>query len=105
MPIIKDTAPLFYPDEKTQVSKYIDLTRFLSLLSKKALLFCRLDKLEDKFEGRTAKQNLHFRLQWQKVASHLMPKPMTDEEIFAKVQEWYDFEMKVKGVNCICCCT
>ena len=57
MPIIKPTefsAPVFFPKNDYSIVKYLDLTKFVSLLHKQSLFFCRLDKLEDKFEGTTA---------------------------------------------------
>jgi hypothetical protein len=103
MPIIKDTAPVFSSDEKTLISKYIDLTKFLSLLSTKALFFCRLDKLEDQFEGTTAKKNFDLRIQWYKQTNHYMQTPLNNEQILQQVEEMYEYEKKVKEVNCVCC--
>ncbi len=103
MPIIKDTAPVFYPDDKTLISKYIDLTKFLSLLVTKSLFFCRLDKLEDQFEGTTAKKNFQIRVEWYKETNHLSPNPLSDDEILKHVEELYEYEKKVKEVNCVCC--
>lgn len=103
MAILKDTAPVYFPPEGQLISKYIDLTKFLSLLSKKSLFFCRLDKLEDQFEGMTAKRNYDYRIRWHQETNHLMTKPFTDEEIIAQVEEMYEFDKKVKEVYCVCC--
>lgn len=39
------------PDEHTTIWRYMDFTKFVSLLDKKALYFTRSDKFDDKFEG------------------------------------------------------
>lgn len=54
MPIIKPTpssTPFFYPKNEYVIAKYMDLTKFLSMLFTHSLFFCRVDKLEDQFEG------------------------------------------------------
>lgn len=40
--------------------RYMDLSKFISLLSSSALFFCRIEKLGDPFEGRTTKVNREF---------------------------------------------
>ena len=65
MPIIKPTkitAPVFYPKTDYAIVKYLDLTKYISLLQRQSLFFCRLDKLEDKFEGTTEKANFDYRV-------------------------------------------
>ena len=106
MPIIqptRTTAPVYYPKSDYSIVKYLDLTKFISLLKRKSLFFCRLDKLEDQFEGTTAKENFDLRVNWHKQTNHLMDKPMTDEEILDQVKIMYDHEEKLKALNCINC--
>ena len=67
MPIEKpsnQTAPVFFPKENYKIVKYMDLAKFISLLHSKSLFFCRLDKLEDKFEGSSPKLNLEYNEYW-----------------------------------------
>jgi hypothetical protein len=64
MAIIRDSAPVFFPKDNYTLSKYLDITKFISLLSTKSLFFCRLDKLEDQYEGLTAKRNYELRIEW-----------------------------------------
>lgn len=69
MPILEDdysNAPVFFPDGDKKIAKYLDITRFLSMLTKSALFFCRVDKLEDKFEGTYTKATLKQRLNYLK---------------------------------------
>jgi hypothetical protein len=64
MPILEFnqySAPVIYPKENYKVYKYFDIIKFISLLQRKSLFFCRLDKLEDKFEGSSPKLNIEYR--------------------------------------------
>lgn len=106
MPIIQPTnisAPVFYPESNYTVVKYLDLTKFLSLLQNQSLFFCRLDKLEDQFEGTTAKANFDIRVRWHKQTNHLMQIPLTDDEIIKQVEFLYEHERKLKALNCVNC--
>lgn len=48
------------PAEDTIIWRYMDLTKFVSLLEKKALFFCRVDRLQggDKFEGSLTRKTI-----------------------------------------------
>jgi hypothetical protein len=67
MPIINDSAPVIYPSSDYSIVKYLDITKFLSLIQRRSLFFCRLDKLEDQFEGTTAKKNFDRRVGFHKL--------------------------------------
>ena len=45
------TVPFPVEDENNTIWRYMDFTKFISLLDKKSLFLCRADKLEDPFEG------------------------------------------------------
>ena len=49
--------PVFKPpaDENAKIWRYIDFTKFVSLIDKQALFFAQVDSLDDKFEGSLAK--------------------------------------------------
>ena len=55
--------PIFEkPDnENAKIWRYLDFTKFVSMLEKKALFFVRADKLGDQFEGSFSKANLELR--------------------------------------------
>ena len=93
------------PPRETVLVKYLDLTKFLSLLYKRSLFFCRLDKLEDQFEGTTAKRNYEWRIDsWKSFRQMGLSKvPLTDDEIVIKVEEQYEFEKKLKAISCVNC--
>ena len=108
MPIIKPakhTAPVFYPESNYRLVKYLDITKFISLLQRKSLFFCRLDKLEDHFEGTTSKANFNYRVQWYKHMHDInfFKDEYDEEKVKKNVQEQYDFEKKLKALNCVCC--
>lgn len=108
MPVIlrnNHTAPVFYPESNYQIAKYLDLTKFASLLSIKSLFFCRLDKLEDHFEGTTSKPNFERRKELYKNQHSLSFKfkELTDEEVDLEVEKRYKKDDKYKALNCVCC--
>jgi hypothetical protein len=101
----KNTAPVYFPQSNYKIAKYLDLTKFISLLEKKSLFFCRLDKLEDHFEGATAKSSYKKRYDYY-ANPHLRIskiKKMTEDEILKKVQDDFDADQKVRALKCICC--
>ena len=105
MSIIKDSAPVNYPKTDYPIVKYLDLTKFISLLQRQALFFCRLDKLEDIFEGTTAKFNYDSRIRRYK---HLRETgyftvPMTDDDIIKSIKEDDAHEQKMKSITCVNC--
>lgn len=48
-------------DVNVQIWRYMDFTKFVSLLDKSALFFPRADKLDDPFEGSFSKANIKLR--------------------------------------------
>lgn len=108
MPIIEPTTttpPLFYPKSDYTIAKYMDITKFISFLKDKSLFFCRLDKLEDKFEGTTTKltQELRFKKYDNLNKSGLLHINMTDDEIRSKVKDQNEFEKQIKAISCVNC--
>lgn len=101
-----NSAPVFFPRTNYSIVKYLDLTKYISILQRQALFFCRVDKLEDKFEGTTAKPNFDARINWYKYmrdVEHFFTTPPTDEEILKRVKEQYVFDKKIKAISCVNC--
>lgn len=48
-------------NENAKIWRYSDFAKFVSLLDRQALFFCRADKLSDPFEGSFSKANLEVR--------------------------------------------
>jgi hypothetical protein len=61
--VVYEQHPIFSSpeDENERVWRYIDFTKFISLLDRKALYFTRADKFNDKFEGSYSKLNIENR--------------------------------------------
>ncbi len=53
----KGRPPAFTPPDNVDVKlwRYMDLTRFVSMLEEKGVLFTRADLFDDKFEGTMSK--------------------------------------------------
>jgi hypothetical protein len=108
MPIIipnKHSSPIIYPKENYRVVKYMDLTKFVSLLQRKSLFFCRKDKLEDHFEGNTSDSNWIRRYN-SYATQHLHSKnnkELSHLEILEKVDRLYEIDSKMKSMHTICC--
>jgi hypothetical protein len=108
MPILSPAppaAPVFYPKENYSIAKYMDITKFVSLLFKESLFFCRVDKLEDKFEGTSYKTNYEDRIREVKQMqdSGRLLTNWTDEEIVKDIKTEEEFEEKQKALHCIDC--
>lgn len=108
MPLIKptqNTAPVRYPQQDFTVVKYMDLTKFISLLQRQALFFCRLDKLEDQFEGITPKTNFEDRVKYRQYLrdSGYITIPLPDEKIIEDVNKFYETEKQYKFLFCVNC--
>lgn len=104
MPIQKDsnyTAPVFYPTEDYSIVKYLDISKFLSLLQKEQVFFCRLDKFEDKLEGSLPDVNIGYYKKWFKEIAG--PAGLMKNEIDEYVKDRLDFSEKFKKLNCISC--
>jgi hypothetical protein len=74
-------------DKDTQIWRYMPLGKFLSLLDKSALFFCRADRLGDPFEGSFPEPNVRKRTKAYKESEwHLA--------------EYYKTHVKFTFVNC-----
>lgn len=52
------------PNENTKIWRYLDFTKFISLLDTSKLFFTRVDLFEDPFEGSLPKKNVELRSQY-----------------------------------------
>lgn len=75
-------------DVNTKIWRYLDFTKFVSLLDKQALFFARSDKLNDPFEGSISKVNLIERFllskNWSEKAKINWAKTQIDSSNFFK---------------------
>ncbi len=61
MSIIIDSSPVIIPGDSTKLIRYLDLAKLLSLIDTSSLFLSRMDKLDDKFEGRMLAFNAKLR--------------------------------------------
>lgn len=107
MPIQKpsdSSAPVFFPKENYKISKYMDLTKFISLLQTRSLFFCRLDKLEDEFEARLPQLSLNERNSFiDDIHSNIWVKENPNKHIEEDIKNNEDSDMRNKRINCVNC--
>jgi hypothetical protein len=105
MPIIKDSTPIFQPKTDKVIVKYLDITKLLSLLQRKKMFFCRLDKLEDQFEGTTPQTNFSSRVKWYQEMreTSYFENSLSNERINQLVEKQYNAEQWRKQFYCVNC--
>ncbi len=108
MPILSPdppNAPVFYPKQEYNLSKYMDITKFISMLFKQSLFFCRVDKLEDKFEGTSHQTNFEERVRAVKQMqnSGRLPTSWNDAKIRENQKGIETNEKLQRSLNCINC--
>ncbi len=79
-------------NEKARIWRYMDFTKFVSLLDKSALFFVRADKLPDPFEGSFPKTNVKLRPTIYK--GIMPPKEIKD------LSEFYKQYVKLTFISC-----
>ncbi len=108
MPILSPdppNAPVFYPKQEYNLSKYMDITKFVSMLFKQSLFFCRVDKLEDRFEGTSHKTNFEARVRKVKQMqnSGRLQTNWDDAKIREEEKYMETFEEQLRSLHCIDC--
>ncbi len=53
-------VPFPVQDEESMIWRYMDFTKFVSLLDRASLFLCRADRLEDPFEGSSTEADVDF---------------------------------------------
>jgi len=80
-------------DENIKIWRYLDFTKFVSLLDKKALFFPRADKLPDPFEGSYSKANIKLRPEiYKEISAHALSQIPNIFERFRKfviINSWH----------------
>lgn len=87
--------PEFKPPENEEIKvwRYMDFTKFVSLIDTQCLYFARADKFDDPFEGSLPRKNVHARTML--LASPDMPQDMSS----GKINALLDFENQLSGIN------
>lgn len=102
----ESSPPFFEPEESTEVARYLDIIKFLSLIKNKQLFFCRLDKLEDRFEGTIPKISGNHLTDWYKYLrdnENFFTDPTSDSMIDDMVNEDLKFRETLKSFTCVNC--
>ncbi|MBA7507538.1 hypothetical protein ES706_06257 [subsurface metagenome] len=86
--------PVFEKPENVnaKIWRYLDFTKFVSLLDKSALFFTRADKLPDPFEGSYSKANVKLRPDMYK--GKIPPNALKD------LSQFYELFRKFTAINC-----
>ena len=85
----KENSKLVTPNDNMTIWRYLDFTKFVSLLDRQALFFCRADKLGDPFEGSQPKPNIPLR---SEIFEHQIPVDILSEQ-YKRIREF-------TAVNC-----
>jgi hypothetical protein len=93
--MLKDHQILKIPkDQNPKIWRYMDFTKFVSILDKSALFFTRADKLGDPFEGSIPKL---FGEPWPETDND---KKRIPSQIFKDIREYRIFLTKCTIINC-----
>jgi hypothetical protein len=109
MPIIsKDQGrpDLNEPSPGAEMARYLSLYKFISLLKEGKMFFCRLDKLEDKFEGtmtETAFDQLMSEYKYLRDVRQFFDRPITDKEFEVMAKSRIGLAARMKSNFCVNC--
>ena len=107
MPVSNDIFRVFEVDKSTPIARYLDYSKFLSLLYMESLFFCRLDKFEDKYEGKIPVFNLELRWNYWLLYNEQLrsqgKQELTSNEIQEKVSQQYAHDEKMRSNICVSC--
>jgi hypothetical protein len=81
-------------DQKARIWRYMDFTKFLSLLTRGELFFPRADKLGDPFEGSFSKKNIEKRPEYYGNVLKYIP------EAFKKLSDYNKMLLEFTFINC-----
>ncbi len=92
-------------NENAKIWRYMDFTKFASLLDKQALFFCRADKLGDPFEGSYTKVDIERRSAMYKKRLDSLPTQLQPfRDVFEREpKNWSEFLKKLREnvyINC-----
>lgn len=89
--------PVFLdPDSTTKIWRYFDVTKFVSLLERRALFFSRGDQFRDPFEGSWTKPDIKLREQKKVTDLRTVNPGITDEEVAKALKQDSLFYKNIK---------
>jgi len=83
-------------DENLEIWRYMDFTKFVSIISKKTLFFTRADQLDDKFEGSLSKHILDPSIEEKATQEQRLQLNKTRE----RLSSFYKSQRKEIAINC-----
>lgn len=88
--------------EHAKIWRYIDFTKFVSLLDRRALFFVRADKLGDLFEGASSEINIEMRPELYKNTLEEFGKYSEDElkKTLSNMSAYLQFLSKITAISC-----
>jgi hypothetical protein len=89
--------PVFLdPEGTTKIWRYFDVTKFVSLLERRALFFSRADQFRDPFEGSWTKPDIKTREQKRTAQLKANNPAITDEELAKMLKQDSAFYKNIK---------
>ena len=77
---------LSLPDKNTIIWRYMDFSKFMSLLDKRCLFFSRADLLGDPFEGSVTEQDVKYREKfWERIIDASRERGINVDEFRSKI--------------------
>ncbi|MES5851867.1 hypothetical protein [Bacillus cereus group sp. MG68] len=84
------------PSEETKIWRYMDFTKFMSMLDKEEIFFTRSDRFEDKFEGTYPRANIEETRDFLK----RLVEQEHQEKTFRTISEFSKYVRKFVTINC-----
>lgn len=102
--IVESDHPAFIsPNGDEIVWRYINLKKFKSLLTRKALFFCRADRFSDPFEGSIPKNEAEYRIKMFEGVSKFYGEPFDIKAAEEHEKAYSATHKKMKGAALINC--
>ncbi len=104
MPITENKG-LYNVETNLPLGRYIDLTKFVSMISTSTIFFSRADKFEDPYEGRLNKHSVSAMQEWEQHLSETFYKESYADETErnAKVEKDVKFYEAYREITTISC--
>jgi len=103
MIIGQDHSAFNHPGGNDIIWRYLNLDKFISLLERKSLFFCRADRFSDPFEGSLPKREADYRIVNQEQASIFYGKPFNREQAFENIIAMAEMHKNLKRAVVINC--
>jgi hypothetical protein len=101
----QSSPPIDEPSKNTEMVRYVDITKFISILKDRSLFFCRMDKLQDKFEGTFPLSTRQAIINSTREARDhgVLEQDLSDDTIEKSANVRLSYQDRLRSVNCINC--